>query len=393
MARLALLFLVSTVFSSKSSADPSCTFSEDYFDDITATYSCNLVDTSIQSDSDVLLIGGDHVPGYGDLNVTSVTIDTSSIVRVLNNEIFAKFENLERLTIESVRLERFGDQAFGSCSELVELIVNENPLSTLQARVFANCTKLERIEIWDSLNNISREAFFGLKNLVNLDLSYNKIASLEAGVFDHNPALSFIDLSWSKLIRFEPFTFTASVVTLWLHQNPIKEIDESIFANAHALTDLGLNQCEIRTIHPDAFKNTEKLMFLSLQSNRLESFASGTFTSLINLESIYLSSNRIKRLDSNAFGIHPNLSIFEIEHNELDEVEEGFFNAMPGLTDISVYNNTCVNFVFNISTIPDDFAGCYANWVSSSEFTTQGVASVKLSGFLIVLATFYTKIL
>lgn len=162
MARRSLLLLFTIVFSSESFADSFCTFSVIY----DGIYFCSLNNANIQAETDVLVIGGDHIPGYNDSNVTYLDIDVSSTVRVLNNEIFARFQNLETLAIASVELEKFSDRAFGSCSELTELIIGQNPLPTLQARVFSNCTKLEFLLILSSaLSDISQEAFHGLYNL------------------------------------------------------------------------------------------------------------------------------------------------------------------------------------------------------------------------------------
>lgn len=401
MARVAFLLLCLTVFSSEVVADPFCRF----YVDATGRYSCDLYDANIQSESDVLVFEGVHIPGYGDSRVTRVYIDVSSTVRVLNNEICVKFGNLEYLTIASVQLERFSNQAFGPCSQLTELIVAQNPLSTLQANIFENSPRLVFLMFINALNNISRESFHGLYNLEGLFLSDNNITSLDAGIFEQNPALTFIALGFNKLTIFHPYTFGASVEYLILRGNPIEEIDEIIFANADGLRQLDLSYCAIRTIHPDAFRNTGRIQYLDLRGNNLESFASGTFTALSDLLSIDLSYNHINRLNTNTFGFHPIATNFNIDHNGLNEIEKGFFNVLPNLTTISALGNTCVNVRFSDMTmIPAELAECYANWIapttsslattsslettsitpaSTTESTTEGAASVKVSMFLI----------
>lgn len=397
MSAVASILIILAVFSTGSFADPYCIFSIR-----NGRYSCDLYNANIQSESDELTFDGIHMTDYGNINVTSARV-LLSVVKVLNNEILVKFPNLQRLEITLVQLERISDSAFGSCSELTEINIAKNPLSALQARVFANCQKLESIQIRSSLSDISPEAFHGLGNLVVLDLISNGFTSLPADVFEQTPNLTFIDLSWNKIAKFEPATFAPLVLLdqLILAGNPIHEIDATMFENLHALEWFDLRECGINSIHPDAFKNLVKVRILYMQYNNLQILGPGTFTSLESLQILDLQRNQIKRLNSNAFGHHPNATTLEIAHNGLDEVEQGFFNAFPNLRYINALNNTCVNYpISNMSTIPAEFAECYLNWITprtsplpttpGAETTTRGSASVNIPSLLIAFATLYT---
>lgn len=392
---LKLLFILSVLLLSRETSGATCIFS------LVNAYTCNLYDVNVQSESDELVIAGNHLSDYNDTLVTSIVVTNFSMI-VLHKNILDTFPNAEVLFIAPIGLQRIPDQALDSCRNLTQIQIEENPLTTLQARVFASCDALVLINIRSGqLRDVSPEAFYGLTNLVILDLDNNQITSLDAGVFDQKPLLVMVSLRENKLTRLESAMFASieNLGLLYLQGNPIEEIESSTFEGSSSLLQLELQNCNITKIHPDAFKSLGKLTTLYLQNNKLRTFESGTFTPLTGLSTINLQGNQIKRLNSNAFGQHVNATTFNINLNQLDEVESDLFSHFPNVNYISALGNTCIDkIVTNMSWIPEQFEECFSNWVtprttSLPTTSTQGSASLQISSFLlgIVSVTIFVR--
>ncbi|RZC38022.1 I-set and/or LRR 8 domain containing protein [Asbolus verrucosus] len=119
------------------------------------------------------------------------------------------------------------------------------------------------------LKNLERYAFRKLKNLVELDLSYNALATVPSHTFD----------SISELRELK------------LNGNPIQRILNDAFINVPQLIRLELSECRIATIEPRAFYGLEVLEWLNLDRNKLAEVLSSSFTILKNLHGLDLAGN------------------------------------------------------------------------------------------------------
>ncbi|VDN04217.1 unnamed protein product [Thelazia callipaeda] len=81
-----------------------------------------------------------------------------------------------------------------------------------------------------------------LKNLIKLDLSHNRIASIEKGAFRNLTKLSTLILSYNKLQCLEEGAFSnlTNLRILSLHGNDISVLPESAFVNLHNITHIAL---------------------------------------------------------------------------------------------------------------------------------------------------------
>jgi len=127
-----------------------------------------------------------------------------------------------------------------------ELRLEQNQITEIRSKVFAELKKLRRIDL--SNNQISRvaaDAFVGLENLNSLVLYGNKIDDLPPGIFN-------------------------GLVSLQL---------------------LLLNANRITCVRDDTFKDLHSLNLLSLYDNKIQSLANATFTPLKNIQTLHLARN------------------------------------------------------------------------------------------------------
>ncbi|KAK3799525.1 hypothetical protein RRG08_052709 [Elysia crispata] len=128
----------------------------------------------------------------------------------------------------------------------VEIRMEENRITKIHARAFADLKNLKRIDLGNNqITYIAPDAFSGLNNLNSLMLYGNKIADLPPGVFGGLTSLQILMLNANK----------------------------------------------ISCVRVDAFKDLSSLSLLSLYDNEIQSLANGTFTPLTKVQTIHLADN------------------------------------------------------------------------------------------------------
>lgn len=116
-------------------------------------------------------------------------------------------------------------------------------------------------------------------NTTVLDLRFNEIMDIPAGIFENLPNLN----------------------TLILNDNQIKYLQKDAFRGCWNLKLIYLFKNQIERIEPGAFDNLAKLEHLYLHYNYLTEIRKGTFNNLPALQKISLQNNDIRRIEFDAF--------------------------------------------------------------------------------------------
>ncbi|XP_039283641.1 leucine-rich repeat-containing protein 4 [Nilaparvata lugens] len=147
-----------------------------------------------------------------------------------------------------------------------------NNLQILPADMFvrAELLNLQRVYLRScKIGQIDDRAFYGLSNLVELDLSDNLLTSVPSNMFRDVPSLRDINLA----------------------HNPIQKIDSHAFRTVPGLVKLDLSHCELQAIAPMAFDGVELLEALKLNGNRLSQLKHKTVETLSRLHGVELHDN------------------------------------------------------------------------------------------------------
>lgn len=119
------------------------------------------------------------------------------------------------------------------------------------------------------LGHIDDEAFKGLTNLVELDLSYNLLTAIPSATLIYIPSLRELTMA----------------------SNPIQKVEGNAFRMTHSLNKLDLSHCDIQTISPEAFNGLASLHSLKLNGNKLSDLRPRTIETLSKLHGVELHDN------------------------------------------------------------------------------------------------------
>lgn len=106
-------------------------------------------------------------------------------------------------------------------------------IPSIICRTFPNIFYLSIISI--NVEELTTSAFENCHNLVDLTLSFNKIAAVPANLFINNPKLKFIDLSGNQISELDENSFTGTAISsILLDFNEFKHFNQNWFTSINA---------------------------------------------------------------------------------------------------------------------------------------------------------------
>ncbi|XP_063706507.1 uncharacterized protein LOC134835558 [Culicoides brevitarsis] len=157
-------------------------------------------------------------------------------------------------------------------TELQVLMLNGNNISHLHREEFTTLRliNLQKIHLRNTgIRWVHRESFKDLKILVEIDLSYNLIESIDKQTFSGNDRLRILLMSG----------------------NPIKELVADQFPILPYFRNLEMEACKLQNIHETAFSNLDLLEYLNLKQNALSNLPEHVFNHMKNLKTLILEEN------------------------------------------------------------------------------------------------------
>ncbi|CAI4226387.1 unnamed protein product [Auanema sp. JU1783] len=308
---------------------------------------------------------------------------------------FAK--NMEKLNLEENIIHTLPD-ALRDLHSLSHLNLNGNKLNKLDPNSLHGVKKTitELLLAYNQLKEIPTALLNGMEKLQHLDLSKNKIESIEKlafgtfdgtgtsliilnlagnnirnisdpGVFLYMSTLAYLDLSYNSIEHLGPKAFEKlpGLEKLFLQNNKLKNFPLSALYNMHKLRHLVLDNNKINHLPAYALGDVQKLEHLSLAhniisridekmfhssstrelkslnlaNNKIEHISSEAFANLENLQYLRLSNNRIRILPQRCFTRLKNLRLLDLSENRLIRTTQYAFTNLPSIEHILLHHN------------------------------------------------------
>lgn len=234
-------------------------------------------------------------------------------------------------------------------------------------RIFSDCYRLEEPSLIDvkvlslqncmSISSLNSDCFSKLENLLELDLSFNKLESLKANTFK--------DLK--------------SLLCLKLVNCDLRSIDLNSFAKMENLLVLFLSQnTELKSFKPKIFKDLKSLRCLHLDNcYSISAFHNDVFFGLENLEELSLSGNGSLNLKASDLKELKALKNFDLHGCDFELIEDGFFSKFEKLEKLNLCSSNIDVWIKNQQSI--GFRGL--NSLLSLNLSCCGLESKDLSYF------------
>ncbi|XP_023557501.1 leucine-rich repeats and immunoglobulin-like domains protein 2 isoform X3 [Octodon degus] len=197
-------------------------------------------------------------------------------------------------------------------------------------------------EVKMNYNELTEIPYFGepTSNITLLSLVHNLIPEINAEAFQFYPALESLDLSSNIISEIKTSSFPRMQLKyLNLSNNRITTLEAGCFDNlSSSLLVVKLNRNRISMIPPKIFK-LPHLQFLELKRNRIKIVEGLTFQGLDSLRSLKMQRNGISKLKDGAFFGLNNMEELELEHNNLTRVNKGWLYGLRMLQQLYVSQN------------------------------------------------------
>jgi len=240
-------------------------------------------------------------------------------------------DDSEYIELVHLKIRSMEDLNLGRFKNLKSLVLRQNLLDSMSEVKYLN-KKIEELDLYDNRIKHISSHLNDLTELVNLDLSFNKIRNIKnIENLKKLKNLYFVQNKISEIVNLENLT---ELINLELGGNRISKIENlDTLVNLQEIW-LGKNKIS-------RFENLNKLSnlkILSIQSNRLTKIEN--LENLVNLEELYLSHNGISKIE----GLEKNLKLttLDITSNKISKLEN--LSHLKNLTDLWASSNHISSF-------------------------------------------------
>uniref|UniRef100_UPI003BB86124 leucine-rich repeats and immunoglobulin-like domains protein 2 isoform X1 n=1 Tax=Pogona vitticeps TaxID=103695 RepID=UPI003BB86124 len=200
---------------------------------------------------------------------------------------------------------------------------------------------LENLDLSSNLISEIKVSSFPRMQLKYLNLSNNRITTLEAGCFDNlSSSLIVLKLNRNRINMIPLKTFRLPHVQyLELKRNRIKVIDSLTFQGLDSLKSLKMQRNGINRLMDGAFFGLDNMEELELEQNNLTEVNKGWLYGLRMLQQLYVSQNAINRIGPDAWEFCQRLSELDLSYNLLTRLDEFAFIGLNLLERLNLSDN------------------------------------------------------
>lgn len=258
-------------------------------------------------------------------------------------------------------------ELFSDTKELKEIYLNNNTITVLAPGLFSDLTQLLVLDLsFNELTSdwINTSTFSGLKRLVYLDFSHNRVSKMEIALLRdlHNLQILKMQDNFIEHIPENVFSSLSNLHTLTLSNNRLTTIESYAFMGLQVLSVLSIDSNRISKIHPHALRNCSSLQDLHINGNRLDevpmalkeipqlktldlgenlivSIENASFMTMEQMYGLRLTENNIGNISKGVFDKMTSLKILNLSRNKIHKIEAGSFDANVNLQAIRLDGN------------------------------------------------------
>lgn len=258
-------------------------------------------------------------------------------------------------------------ELFSDTKELKEIYLNNNTITVLAPGLFSDLTQLLVLDLsFNELTSdwINTSTFSGLKRLVYLDFSHNRVSKMEIALLRdlHNLQILKMQDNFIEHIPENVFSSLSNLHTLTLSNNRLTTIESYAFMGLQVLSVLSIDSNRISKIHPHALRNCSSLQDLHINGNRLDevplalkeipqlktldlgenlivSIENASFMTMEQMYGLRLTENNIGNISKGVFDKMTSLKILNLSRNKIHKIEAGAFDANVNLQAIRLDGN------------------------------------------------------
>ncbi|XP_045147785.1 leucine-rich repeats and immunoglobulin-like domains protein 2 isoform X2 [Echinops telfairi] len=290
-----------------------------------------------------------------------------------------------------------------STSNITLLSLVHNMISEINAEVLQFYPALESLDLSSNIISEIKTSSFPRMPLKYLNLSNNRITTLEAGCFDNlSSSLLVVKLNRNRISMIPPKIFKLPHLQfLELKRNRIKVVEGLTFQGLDTLRSLKMQRNGISKLKDGAFFGLDNMEELELEHNNLTEVNKGWLYGLRMLQHLYLSQNAIERISSDAWEFCQRLSELDLSYNQLTRLDESAFVGLNLLETLNLGDNRVTHiadgvfrFLSNLQTLDlrnneiswaiEDASEAFAGLTSLTKLILQGnqIKSITKKAFI-----------
>lgn len=212
-------------------------------------------------------------------------------------------------------------------------------VAIVPSTIFESFPQLKRIRIASAIASLSPTTFNSANHLERIELAKNHVKEIPSRLFVGAPNLLEIDLSENRIDNIEDYAFDrlTQLEFLFLQSNGLRVLRRHTFSGAANLRGLQLEDNEIEAIEHGSF-DLPLLKSLFLGHNKLSSLADSTFAGAPQLYGVDFKSNRLTSIGE-AFYRCQHLGALILDHNAIHDISLQRFAELPELLQLSLKNS------------------------------------------------------
>lgn len=316
-------------------------------------------------------------------NINELYLNNNSI-NVLAPGIFTELTQLLVLDLSHNELtsEWINTATFKGLKRLVLLDISYNKILKLEQNIFKDLTNLQILRIQDNyIETIIENTFSELKNLHTLILANNRLSNIESISFQGLHGLSLLSLEYNRISRIDSTAFKnfSSLQDLHLNGNKLLNVPDALYA-VPLLKTLDLGENHISNIDNASFREMYHMYGLRLTENNIDVLRKGTFDKMKALQILNLSRNKINKIESGCFDNNTNIQAIRLDGNYITDIT-GLFAKLPSLVWLNISDNQLENFDYALIPVGLQWLDIHANKIKELGNYFEIESQLSLSTF------------